>query len=98
MEKKQDFETTNTPVLYALDPDAALKWIYQRMREDGLVLKDRPDHALTIAQAAKRLNFTTDHIRRLVDLGFLPATNYASPGSSRAEWRIFESDLKNVNR
>ncbi len=68
------------------------------MRQEGLVIRQEPDKALTIAQAADRLHLSQDHIRRLIDDGVLPATNYASPGSSRAEWRIFESDLKILNR
>lgn len=88
----------NTPALYAADVDTLLDVLFERMRQEGLVMLKEPDKALTIAQAAERLNFTTDHIRRLIDSGVLPATNYASPGSSRAEWRIFESDLKNLKR
>lgn len=88
----------NTSALYAADIDTLLDVLFERMRREGLVIRQEPDKALTIAQAAQRLNFTTDHIRRLIDDGVLPATNYASPGASRAEWRVFESDLKKLNR
>lgn len=54
-----------------------------------------PARLLTIQDAARLTQVSADTIRRLIHLGRLRASNYAT-GEERAKWRIDPADLARV--
>lgn len=86
------------PALYTSDPDALVDAIWIRLQAKFETMQAGNEVWLTIADVARQLQFSTDHVRTLIDNGVLPATDFAAPGKSRCEWRVRKSDLVNFKR
>ena len=91
-------KNTPTPALYTSDPDALVDAIWARLQGKIESMQAGNETWLTIADVARQLQFSTDHVRTLIDEDVLPATDFAKPGSSRSEWRVRKSDLANFRR
>ena len=86
-----------TPAFYAVNPDEIVDALWQRFEAKFKAMQGG-DKWLKTREAAERLSLSPDQVLRLIDGDVLPATNFASPGATRAEWRIKESDIVNFKR
>lgn len=83
----------NQPAFYAVNPDAIVDQLWPLIEAKFAAMQDKPVQWLKVKEVAAKLSMSPDHVLRLIDEGVIPAKDFATPGASRAEWRVRDCDL-----